>query len=103
MGKAKPVVLATRTFAKRGEASKYFSRMLAKYKPGDRVSDADGKDLAGLLERHPERDDKIGSGIDHFEVQIADYATQCFRVVRIDGTWARFSYRACISPESERD
>jgi hypothetical protein len=51
--------------------------------------------LASLLERHPEASEKIGSGIDHFEVQSADFASQCFRVVRTDGTWARFSCIRC--------
>ncbi|WP_249146754.1 DCL family protein [Bradyrhizobium japonicum] len=72
--------------------------MLHKYKPGDNVSAADAADLSSLLERHPDSAAKIGMGIHHFEVQAADYSSQCFRVVRPDGTWARFSYKACIAP-----
>ncbi|MGN8094149.1 DCL family protein [Methylobacterium sp. 22177] len=72
--------------------------MLNRYQPGDRVSDEDGAELADLIKRHPEYAEKSGVGVDHFEVQSADYGTQCFRVVRSDGTWERFSYLTCISP-----
>lgn len=99
MGRKKPVILSTRTFSTQGAASKFFSDMLHRYTPGDRVSDVDAADLASVLERHPDRDEKVGVGIDHFEVQAADYSSQCFRVVRTDGTWARFSYKPCIAPQ----
>jgi hypothetical protein len=98
MARGKPVILSKRTFPTKGGASEFFSGMLHKYEPGDRVTNTDALDLASLLERHPDRVTKIGVGIDHFEVQSADYASQCFRVVRTDGTWARFSYKTCISP-----
>ena len=98
MDRGTPVVLSTRTFATKGAASEFFSTMLHRYKPGDRVIDADAVDLASILDRHPDRSERIGVGIDHFEVQSADFGSQCFRVVRIDGTWARFSYKVCISP-----
>ncbi len=101
MGRAKPVVLSTRTFAKQGDAWVFFRAMLARYRPGDRVSDEDGEDLLGLLRRHPDASAKIGAGVDHFEVQEADYDTQCFRVVRHDGTWERFSYHVCIAPDRD--
>jgi len=103
MGRAKPVVLTTRTFAKQGDAKKFFGEMLARYKPGDRVIAADQGDLTDLLARHPSAASKIGSGISHFEVQEADYDTQCFRVVRVDGTWERFSYHVCVAPERNWD
>lgn len=99
MGRAKPVVLTTRTFAKQGDAMKFFGEMLARYKPEDHVTKADQVDLTDLLARHPRATSKIGAGIDHFEVQEADYDTQCFRVVRVDGTWERFSYHVCVAPD----
>jgi hypothetical protein len=96
-----PVVLSTRTFPSKGTASEYFSDMLHKYEPGDHVLDADAIELASLLDRHSSRNEKVGVGIDHFEVQSADFGSQCFRVVRKDGTWARFSYKACITPSTD--
>ena len=100
MGKKTPIILSTRTFDRKGAASEFFREMLNRYLAGDRVVDADAVDLASLIERHPNREEKIGGGINHVEVQAADYGTKCFRVVRQDGTWARFSYKACISPDS---
>jgi hypothetical protein len=97
MGKSKPVVLSTRTFETRSSAREFFREMLNRYRPGDRVSDNDAQDLTSLLDFHPERQEKVGVGIHHFEVARADYATQCFRVVRTDETWANFSYPTCIS------
>ncbi len=99
MARGRPVILKTRSFQKKGDATKYFADMLNRYRPGELVSDEDANDLASLLERHPESVDKIGDGIHHFEVQAADYATQCFRVVRLDGTWEKFSYYTCIATE----
>lgn len=103
MGRGKPVVLSNRTFATRTAAHEHFSAMLKRYHPNERVSDVDAKELESLLQRHPRAKEKIGLGVDHFEVQAADFSTQCFRVVRPDGTWARFSYKTCISPEHDSD
>jgi hypothetical protein len=97
VGKRKPVDLGTRSFETRTDARAFFREMLNRYKPGDRVSEEDAKDLAALLDRHPEREHKIGIGIDRFEVARGDYSTQCFRVIRVDQTWANFSYPACVS------
>lgn len=99
MGRAKPVVLSTMTFTRQGDAQLFFGKMLQGYKPGDRVGASDEIHLRDLLERHPDATMKIGAGIDRFEVQEADYDTQCFRVVRIDGTWERFSYHVCVAPD----
>lgn len=99
---AKSVILKTKSFASRLEASAFFGAMLERYLPGDIVSEEDAADLASLLDRHPDAVDKIGCGIDHFEVQSADYSSHCFRVVRKDGTWARFSYHACVAPNVKR-
>lgn len=96
MARGRPVKLDTREFRTKGEATAYFSSMLARYRPGDRVNDDDAKDLASLLKRHPEAKEKIGTGIEHFEVMSADYGTQCFWVVRSDKTMERFSYPRCI-------
>lgn len=95
------IKLATREFGTKGEARSYFGAMLKRYKPGDRVSDKDAKDLVLLLARHPHAAEKIGPGIDHFEVMSADYNTQCFWVVRTDETIERFSYPACLGSDSK--
>ena len=97
MGRAKPFELATRSFEKQGDATAFFREMLNRYRPGDRVSEEDGLDVAALLERHTEYVAKVGCGVDHFEVVMTEHGTQCFRIVRVNGTGTDFSYPHCIS------
>jgi hypothetical protein len=74
--------------------------MLNRYHPGDRVGDPDTVDLKSLLQLHTEAKRKIGAGIDHFEVMDGGFGTQCFKVVRVDGSSDDFSYGHCITPKS---
>src|SRR3546814_3135828 len=71
MGRVRRIALETRVFEKVGDATNFFSTMLKRYSVGAYVSETDAKDLMALLKRHNERDEKIGSGIDHFEVDAA--------------------------------
>jgi hypothetical protein len=93
----KPVSLTTREFASQGTATAYFKEMLNRYSPGEQVSSEDALDISTLLERHSEYAQKVGCGIDHFEVMMTDQGTQCFRIVRRDGSGTDFSYRHCVS------
>ena len=97
MGRGKPVDLATRSFDSQGAATTFFKEILNRYQPGTRVSDDDSLELAALLERHSEYVTKVGCGISHFEVMSTEHGTQCFRVVRTDGTGTDFSYPHCIT------
>jgi hypothetical protein len=97
MSRRKPVELATRNFNTQDEATVFFSAMLNRYKPRERVSEEDHLDLVALLERHPEFHAKVGCGVDHFQIMMTDQGTQCFRIVRIDGTGTDFSIKKCIS------
>ena len=96
MPRAKPVVLNTRYFDSKKDATTFFKDMLNRYRPKQRVSEEDASHLAALLKRHSEYQGKVFIGIDHFEVMGADFGTQCFRIVRTDGTDDDFSYRHCI-------
>lgn len=97
MPRGKPVVLGRRAFENQKEAMAFFREMLRRYRPKQRASDADATDLAELLKRHSEYGEKAGVGIDHFEVMSAEFGTQCFRLVRTDGTGEDFSYKHCIT------
>jgi hypothetical protein len=97
MPRKKPVILTTRSFASQKEATAFFRAMLNRYSPKQRVSDADAADLAALLKRHPGYKEKVGVGIDHFEVMSAEFNTQCFRLVRTNGTGEDFSYPHSIA------
>jgi hypothetical protein len=96
-GRSKPVVLATRSFEKQGDATAFFKAMLNRYRPGERVSNEDGLDVAALLERHTEYVAKVGCGVSHFQVMMTEHGTQCFRIIRTDGSGTDFSYPHCIS------
>lgn len=102
---SKPVSIATREFGSRQEATAFFKEMLGRYKPGDRVIADDILDLSALLERHHEYAQKVGVGIDHFEVIMTEHGSPCFRVVRTDGTGTDFSYLTCIrgTPPSRKN
>lgn len=97
MGRGKPVDLATRSFDSQGAATAFFKEILNRYRPGTRVSDEDSLELSALLERHSEYATKVGCGVSHFEVMATEHGTQCFRVVRTDGTGTDFSYPHCIT------
>jgi len=94
---AKPLDVGLRHFAKQGDATEFFKKMLGSYSVGDRVSDLDAIDLAALLERHRNKSEKIGVGISHFIVDADGYGKQCFWVVRADQTRIEFTYRRCIT------
>lgn len=93
----KPVSIATREFITQGCATEFFKAMLNRYQPGERVTNDDALELSALIERHPEYAQKVGSGVDHFEVMLSTiHGTQCFKAVRVDGTGTDFSYLTCI-------
>ncbi|HRI89894.1 MAG TPA: DCL family protein [Candidatus Hydrogenedentes bacterium] len=96
-GRSKPLVLATRSFKKQGDATAFFKAMLNRYRPGERVSNEDGLDVAALLERHTQYVAKVGCGVSHFQVMMTEHGTQCFRIIRTDGSGTDFSYPHCIS------
>ena len=93
---SKPVSIATRDFKSQSDAMAFFKAMLNCYKQGDRVADVDAFDLAALLERHTEYAEKVGVGVNHFEVMVTDQGTRCFRIVRSDGSGTDFSYPHCV-------
>lgn len=90
------VNLATISFPTQNAAAKFFRDMAWRYEDCERISDEDAQHLSALLEWHTERDEKVGVGVDHFEVMWADYGTRCFGIIRTDGTRINFSYRHCI-------
>jgi len=98
MGKARQIVIDTRTFAKAGDATVFFREMLNRYLVGQRVSEADSRDLTALLKRHHEVSEKVGVGISFFKVDDAPepYSGKCFWIVRIDKTEIDFSYPHCL-------
>ena len=101
MGKARSISLATRSFDRAGDATAFFAEMLNSYGIGDRVSAQDAADLSALLERHDDREEKVGTGVLGFEVNappedVPQFSKRCFWVVRSDGTKIDFSIGHCL-------
>lgn len=102
MGRARPINLDTRSFAKAGDATAYFSGMLKRYPIGVRVSDDDARDLRALLRRHDEEGEKVGSGVAYFCVEHAPepYSGKCFWIVRTDDSRIDFSFQHCLEKKT---
>jgi hypothetical protein len=98
---AKPFALETRSFSSKQDAYNFFRAMLHRYRPGDRVGADDANDLFALLKHHTEYEQKVGAGIDHFEVMRNQYGTQSFEIVRVDISRDDFSYKHCITPKRD--
>jgi hypothetical protein len=50
-----------------------------------------------LLQRHPAVTEKIGCGVDHFEIRPNQFRSPAFWIVRVDGTETDFSFNVCIN------
>jgi hypothetical protein len=85
------------TFPTKASATEHFRRMLNRYGVGERVAEDDGVQLGWLLARHPDAEEKIGTGVDYFSVRNAEFGTRCFEVVRSDGSKTDFSFRWCVA------
>lgn len=96
MGRAQSLEIDGYKFARKADALAFMKVMLNRYSPGDTVDEADARFLAEALSRHPEARGKIGSGLRRFEVRAAKYGTQCFWIIRSDGSEEDFSYKKCV-------
>jgi hypothetical protein len=83
-------------FDSKTDALAFLREMLNRYRPGDEVSLVDSEVLKSALLRHPNASEKMGSGVAGFKIRSADYGTQCFWVMRTDGSTERFSYKSCV-------
>lgn len=96
MARAKPVKIGEILFAKKGDALAHLKEMLNHYNLNEKVSPSDSVFLKEALKNHPEYEEKIGTGVNHFVVRLADYGTRCFWIVRSGSTEERFSYKSCV-------
>jgi hypothetical protein len=102
-----PVKVGNTVFPSKKDADTAIGKILWSYKPGmlggRRVNEEHQAILRDLIHLHPEAAEKIGAGIDHFEVRPnaeGDRAGQGFWIVRTDGSGCFFSYRKCIDGKS---
>lgn len=92
----KPIEIGALSFATKSLAIEHFKAILHKYEFGKQIPEPDATELAWLLERHPEYQEKVGCGVDHFRVRAALYGTRCFEIVRTNGSNTDFSFRQSI-------
>jgi hypothetical protein len=92
----KPVHIGGHDFEKKDDARAYVKDLLYKYELGDTVDHVDTQFLKALLDRHPEKAEKIGVGVASFQVRSADFGTRCFWITRKDNSSEKFSTKVCI-------
>jgi Protein of unknown function (DUF3223) len=95
-GHATQVKIGDRAFPSTRRAIQYYRAIYRGYAWKDRVSPEHEAELRGLLAYHDGAAEKIGAGVDHFEVLKADHGTLCFYAVRIDGSISPFSFAYCV-------
>jgi hypothetical protein len=102
VGKKRSIRTDARIFDRVGDANTFYSVVLNRYALGDRVSDEEAVDLTALLKLHSEYAEKVGVGIDHFEVRapppdVPQHSSRCFWIVRTDGSAIDFSFKNCLA------
>jgi hypothetical protein len=85
------------SFPSKVAATEHFRRMLHRNRTEKIIPEPDHSALCALLEKHPDRAEKIGVGVKGFSVRWAEYDTRCFEVIRQDGSREDFSFRWCIA------
>lgn len=104
----KPVDISDEHFPTKAAATARCQEILYTY-PGQAGSGADQPQqvtdpkhhafLEALVARHPEAEEKIGSGIAGFKVAVNPDGTgntRCFYVIHPDGSSTHFSFRSCL-------
>lgn len=97
MARGKPVALRTISFDNQYSALSFFQKILQSYVPGERVSPEDTIHLMELFKRHPSYSEKIGPGVEYFEIMPEKFGSQCFCAVLKNGTKEGFSYKKCVT------
>lgn len=80
--------------------------VMGQYHPGDVVTDKVHHDfLLNLLALHPDARQKIGCGVKDFYIGDGMYGTNCFWLMRLDGTMTDWSFLKCLSskPSNKQD
>lgn len=96
---SRPFQLGGRTFYAAEDMTAYFRKILNKTRTGAFLPHAEHAMVMELLQRgHRTAKEKLGPGVSGVTVlphpQYPD--TRCFHLVRVDGTYADFSYRKCV-------
>lgn len=93
--------IGNKEFKYKKDALNYYKGILNSYEPIQSVNEKDFNDLIELINNHPDKDKKIGSGIKSVQVIEVRYKTKCFELIRVDGSKEVFSYLKCINGKSK--
>ena len=93
--------IGTKHFNTQKEMNSHYASIISKYEWGETLSAEDSIDAIELLEFHPDKEEKIGVGIDRIEIrrntkEAHGFNTKCFFVVRTDGSAIDFSKKCII-------
>jgi hypothetical protein len=86
-------------FNTKAEIKSYYKSMLNSYTRGETPSAEHQYQIYNLLQWHSDFTGKVGAGVERFEVNLGppyEFQTQCFWIIRKDGTREEFSYTHCI-------
>lgn len=98
----KPIEIAGNKFTFKKDALEFYKRILNSYEFGEILNSSDFENVYGLIEIHPNKEEKIGCGIDHFRIGVAKFKTKSFEIVRKDGSTEFLSYTKRINkPKNE--
>lgn len=89
--------LGDREFARKSDAIDYVRSILRGATLGEQVTDPL---IYALLDRHPNREDKVGHGVAAIEVQPNDWGDRCFAVRTDAGELIAFSFLECFKPST---
>ena len=96
-----PVETGSQSFKTKKAAKDFFKSMLARYSDGQTISEEDSEIMHSLIERHPEAQQKIGTGIKRFFRDHTDKGTSCFWIERNDDSTTEFSYPTCVNSKGK--
>ena len=101
--KREPIQVGVRTFKTKSAAVSHFREILNRVEVGRVLERDDLTDVLSLIERHHEREQKVGSGISRIRVVMnPEFRSQrCFWIERTDGTETDFSYLTCIDGKAK--
>lgn len=98
----KLIEIGTNKFIYKKDALEFYKRILNSYEFGEKLNSTDFENVFGLIEIHPEKEKKIGCGIEYFRIGKAKFNTKSFEIVRKDGSSEFLSYTKRINKPKDQ-
>jgi len=92
------IEIGKHNFKTKKEALNHYKIILNSYEFGQILNENDFNELIELLKMHPNKEEKIGIGIENIRIaKLERYNTKVFELVRFDGSTCYFSYTKRIN------